>query len=140
MRWTLAVILALARLCLAGEARLLVYPEQISLGGPDRVHGLLVTRVEADGRCVDATRGAKLASSAPDIARIDEKGQVVAEKDGSAEVQVVVGNLTTQLAVHVSALEAKPVPSFRNDIEPLLTKSGCNQGSCHGKLAGQNGF
>lgn len=31
-------------------------------------------------------------------------------------------------------------PSFLNEVVPLLTKLGCNQGSCHGKLAGQNGF
>jgi len=33
-----------------------------------------------------------------------------------------------------------PIPSFVNDIVPLLTKSGCNQGSCHGKNDGRNGF
>lgn len=31
-------------------------------------------------------------------------------------------------------------PSFRREIVPLLTRLGCNQGACHGKLAGQNGF
>ncbi|QVL33533.1 DUF1549 domain-containing protein [Telmatocola sphagniphila] len=31
-------------------------------------------------------------------------------------------------------------PSFQNEIIPLLTRQGCNQGSCHGKSAGQNGF
>ena len=31
-------------------------------------------------------------------------------------------------------------PSFVNDIEPILTRYGCNQGACHGKGAGQNGF
>jgi hypothetical protein len=31
-------------------------------------------------------------------------------------------------------------PSFQRDVIPLLTKLGCNQGACHGKLAGQNGF
>ena len=30
--------------------------------------------------------------------------------------------------------------SFRQDVEPILTKAGCNAGQCHGKLAGQNGF
>lgn len=36
---------------------------------------------------------------------------------------------------------ARPsVPSFVNDVEPILTRLGCNSGSCHGKLAGQNGF
>ena len=31
-------------------------------------------------------------------------------------------------------------PSFVNDVEPVLTRHGCNAGGCHGKLAGQNGF
>ena len=35
---------------------------------------------------------------------------------------------------------AEPVPSFLNDVVPVLTRTGCNQGSCHGKGSGQNGF
>src|SRR6476620_10043907 len=35
---------------------------------------------------------------------------------------------------------AAEVPSFLNEVVPLLTKAGCNQGACHGKGAGQNGF
>jgi hypothetical protein len=31
-------------------------------------------------------------------------------------------------------------PSFTNDIVPIFTRFGCNQGACHGKGAGQNGF
>ena len=42
--------------------------------------------------------------------------------------------LTTTGAATVSA------PSFRQDIEPVLTRTGCNMGACHGKLTGQNGF
>ena len=41
------------------------------------------------------------------------------------------------LAVRVCAAE---VPSFRQEILPILTKAGCNAGACHGKLSGQNGF
>lgn len=36
------------------------------------------------------------------------------------------------------AVEA--APSFLNDVMPILTRQGCNQGACHGKGAGQNGF
>jgi hypothetical protein len=36
--------------------------------------------------------------------------------------------------------ETKAPPSFLNDIVPILTRQGCNQGACHGKGAGQNGF
>ena len=32
------------------------------------------------------------------------------------------------------------VPSFRNDVIPVLTKASCNSGPCHGASAGKNGF
>ncbi len=31
-------------------------------------------------------------------------------------------------------------PSFRNDVQPILTRLGCNAGACHGAAAGKNGF
>ena len=30
--------------------------------------------------------------------------------------------------------------SFRNHVEPVLAKQGCNSGACHGALAGKGGF
>src|SRR6476646_7561373 len=39
-----------------------------------------------------------------------------------------------------TSLHAQTPPSFVNDVEPILTKLGCNQGACHGKASGQNGF
>ena len=30
--------------------------------------------------------------------------------------------------------------SFRNHVEAVLTKQGCNAGACHGAAAGKNGF
>src|SRR5438034_10891156 len=44
----------------------------------------------------------------------------------------------------VSASAQTPHPkspiSFNNDIEPILTHSGCNQGTCHGSQFGKGGF
>jgi len=40
----------------------------------------------------------------------------------------------------VAPARADDVPSFLNDIVPILTRQGCNQGACHGKGSGQNGF
>ena len=37
--------------------------------------------------------------------------------------------------------EQAAAPSFVNDVEPILTKAGCNAGSCHAKaITGQRGF
>lgn len=38
------------------------------------------------------------------------------------------------------AADAPKPPSYLNEVVPVLTKAGCNQGACHGKGAGQNGF
>ena len=38
------------------------------------------------------------------------------------------------------AEQASGVPSFELDVLPILTARGCNQGACHGKARGQNGF
>ena len=54
--------------------------------------------------------------------------------------------LTVCLLLPVATIQAKgPAsetrpPSFVNDVMPLFTRLGCNQGSCHGKGVGQNGF
>jgi hypothetical protein len=44
------------------------------------------------------------------------------------------------LCVPSAVRAAEKPPSFLNEVVPLLTKAGCNQGACHGKGAGQNGF
>src|SRR5215212_1501677 len=37
------------------------------------------------------------------------------------------------------AADEQPI-SFELDVQPILTARGCNQGACHGKARGQNGF
>jgi hypothetical protein len=39
-----------------------------------------------------------------------------------------------------SGAAAGPAVTFERDIEPILTRYGCNAGACHGKARGQNGF
>ncbi|MEZ6059417.1 MAG: DUF1549 domain-containing protein [Planctomycetaceae bacterium] len=43
------------------------------------------------------------------------------------------------LAFHAAVSAAEPV-DFVNDLQPVLTKFGCNSGPCHGKARGQGGF
>lgn len=42
-------------------------------------------------------------------------------------------------AMPVAGAEPRAI-SFENDIQPILTRLGCNAGACHGKQRGQNGF
>ncbi len=52
----------------------------------------------------------------------------------------VLGLLQAALPARAAELGKSPAPSFVNDVMPVFTRFGCNQGSCHGKGAGQNGF
>ena len=42
--------------------------------------------------------------------------------------------MVTQVAASAAEVD------FQNDIVPLLTKSGCNAGACHGAAAGRGGL
>jgi len=42
--------------------------------------------------------------------------------------------------IQIGPASTSAAPSFLREVLPLLTRAGCNQGSCHGKGAGQNGF
>src|SRR5688500_14081350 len=51
-----------------------------------------------------------------------------------------IGLVICLSAVAIGDTESPPV-SFVNDIGPVLTKAGCNAGTCHAKAGnGQNGF
>src|SRR5215467_6075503 len=40
----------------------------------------------------------------------------------------------------VDAAEPAPIPRFSRHVVPLFSRLGCNAGSCHGAVKGQNGF
>ncbi len=50
------------------------------------------------------------------------------------------GKISAKIAVNESAATPSPTPSFIRDVLPVLSKAGCNAGSCHAKPDGQNGF
>ena len=58
-------------------------------------------------------------------------------------MNIKTGSLLLFVAWSLSAparCEATNTWSFRNDVQPILAKNGCNSGACHGAAAGQNGF
>lgn len=134
------VILAFSATAFAAGNRLSVLPERIELSGGERRHGFIVTLQDASGHFKDVTRDCNMVSSNPGIATVDAAGQIHALADGQVEIRVSIGGKSVKLPVVARDTAHRAVPSFRQDVEPILTKSGCNQGGCHGKLAGQNGF
>ncbi len=120
--------------------KLIVEPPSIELRHAGDEHGLLVTAVQVDGSLQDVTAQAKFKTKQPKLIRVTTSGVCSPIADGKAEVLVSFGEKTQSVPVTVVDSSFQPTPSFRQDVLPILTKTGCNAGACHGKLAGQNSF
>ena len=70
-----------------------------------------------------------------------EDGIAIPTGNGTATLTAKVGDQTATAEVDVSSSYDHPRPiSFRNQVQSVLAKAGCNSGACHGAAAGKNGF
>lgn len=139
----IVVVTLLARVAVAGPnpdaPRIEVLPQAVHLHGADDSQGLVVRRIEASGLTRDVTADARFAVTPPEVARIAE-GTATPLANGVAQVTVTVGDASATLSLEVAAVDEQASVSFRRDVMPVLTKAGCNMGSCHGSARGQDGF
>lgn len=88
----------------------------------------------------DVTHECRYESANPAVATVDESGYVVPVSPGQTEVIARRGASEARTKVTVAAFDSGRRIDFTNEIEPLLSRFGCNSGGCHGKASGQNGF
>lgn len=124
-------------------AALAVSPTSVELRTPESTQQLLVNRpspTPSVSERADVTRQARYRSLNEKVASVDATGLLQAVGDGQTEIVVEFSGEELRVPVKVSGV-AQPEPvSFRHQIIPILTKSSCNAGGCHGKAEGQNGF
>lgn len=121
----------------ATVTKLDVRPASVELTGPFAYRQLLVTATLDTGETVDATRLAtfELPKGFSQVA-----GLVRATADGSGSIRVTLGGKVAMIPVKAAGLEADTPVRFVTDVQPVLSKLGCNGGTCHGAQAGKNGF
>lgn len=116
-----------------------LFPPNLTLDGLDARQQLVLTE-SAGGKQTDRTTTATYSTSAPGVAMVSPTGVVTPVGDGEAIITATVANKSATMTVKVkNAAATKPV-TFERDIQPILTRAGCNAGACHGKARGQNGF
>src|SRR5229473_2806937 len=105
--------------------------------GRDERRVLVSGKTEAD-KSVDLTLQAVLKTDSS-IIEVDAQGYIRPKAKGTAEVTVSGAGHHVKLPVTVESAEMAPV-RFVRDIAPLMSKVGCNAGTCHGSAKGKNGF
>jgi hypothetical protein len=118
---------------------LVLLPAEVSLSGPEARQVLLVERTDGKTFIGAITNGVQFATSNPKVARVDG-ATVIPVGNGSATITAKVSGKTLTTKVTVKRMDTPFAWSFRNAVQPVLTKAGCNMGACHGAAAGQGGF
>jgi len=99
---------------------------------------VLVWGETASGQRIDVTGEAALACESTNV-ELDKSGYIRPKAKGAAEVTFTVGKLKAKLPVTVKDATI-PEIRFVRDVEPVMSKLGCNAGTCHGAAKGKNGF
>jgi hypothetical protein len=121
------MISALLLLAISLTASPEVFPPSVELTGP-----------RAEQR-IGAPAEATLAIANPKIARI-EGGIVRPVADGETVLTVTIGGKSVPVPVKVKNAQRDVAVSFVREVEPVLTRYGCNMGACHGAQHGKGGF
>jgi hypothetical protein len=98
----------------------------------------IVWGVTKDGEKFDLSSEAKITEDSPAI-ELTADGFVHATAAGEGQIHVSAGGLEASLPVKVLDATA-PTIRFVRDVVPMMSKAGCNAGSCHGSAKGKNGF
>ncbi len=116
-----------------------VYPGSITLNsGADFQSFVAVLRRE-DGVTLDVTDRVRWSIENESLVKID--GHVIRPvADGKTVLAGHYEGALVQVDVSVENAATNPPVSFTKDVMPVLTRSGCNTGSCHGAASGKDGF
>lgn len=141
--WLIILLAFVAsRIGIAAEAEstLRMLPERLELTHSGQLHTLVVAQITDGRHSGDLTDTATFTSSNPAVATVDAHGIVRAVSNGETLITATVDGESVTTTVSVSGAEAPVQKSFRNHVQPVLFKMGCNTGACHGAAAGKNGF
>jgi hypothetical protein len=144
---SVAVVLALATLAHgaaeklpagAKVAKLEARPARITLANPFEYSQLVLTGVLTSGERLDVTR--MVALVAGNNVKVGPTGQVRPVADGNDSVTATLDGHKLVIPVQVTGQKAKFEVSFVRDVMPVLSRVGCNAGTCHGAEKGKGGF
>lgn len=117
-----------------------VDPPEIRLSSAQPAATFLAGAQSADGTSTDVTHAARYANNFSDVFEITASLQLRAKREGRGVLTAHYQGKRISVPVIVANNSAPSGVSFVRDVLPVLSKAGCNAGSCHAKPEGQNGF
>ena len=138
--WTALALVALATSATFADDEIVLLPALATLDGPAASQRFLVEDCSGETLVGDRTASATFAVDDPKVAEVSPDGVVSPTGDGSTTLTATVDGRVADAKVTVRGFGHPRPPSFRNHVQAVLTKTGCNSGACHGAAAGKAGF
>ena len=120
-------------------SRITIEPKQIQLTGPSDYAQILVTAELSNGARADVTRMVKMKAEGS-VATASLRGRITPTDDGEGTLTVEIGGHKAHAPITVKGISTKKKIDYVQDVMPVLSKLGCNAGTCHGSKDGKNGF
>jgi hypothetical protein len=121
------------------DQSLQVFPAQIELQSQRDFQTIVGQLQRPDGLTVDVTDQLLVEIDDPRIV-LWQEGKFTPRSDGTTMARISYEDRMLEIPVSVVNAGFLPPISFTNDVIPVLSKTGCNAGSCHGSARGKDGF
>ncbi|MDA7503473.1 DUF1549 and DUF1553 domain-containing protein [bacterium] len=116
-----------------------VFPKEISLTTQRDFQGIVVEGVYDDGLTRDLTEKSEWKIADEKFAKRDAS-RLLPVADGETKLTISAEGKSVDIPIIVTKATVDRPVSFKLDVMPVITKSGCNTGSCHGAARGKDGF
>ncbi len=119
-----------------------VEPTSIELNSPYHYAQMIITARHSDGSLTDVTRDSTF--ELPQCLVMQSGGLIRPTEDGTGELVVRYANKEIIVPVTTNHVRGENPAlgsvDYLRDVNPVLSRLGCNQGTCHGAQKGKAGF
>lgn len=112
-------------------------PSTLKLHDAADARRVLILGKAKNGALYDLSAKAQLQGG--DQLSIDPQRFISGKTPGETSLTITYGDHKTQLPVQIESATV-PEIGFVRDVAPVMSKAGCNAGTCHGSAKGKNGF
>ena len=116
------------------------FPTKLTIKGSDDAPQLVISALLSNGRLQDLTGDVTYKIADTKIADVQKSGRVMPLGNGDTTITATFAGKSVTIPLKAELVGENLPINFPNQVVPLFTKLTCNNGGCHGKASGQNGF
>lgn len=116
-----------------------VFPPEVKLSTTADFQNVIAVAQRKDGVTFDVTDSVSWSIDQAELVDFDQF-QLKPKADGNTLLKATWEGLAAESPITVTQATTPRDVSFHLDVMPILTRTGCNTGSCHGAARGKDGF